>query len=95
MRIQSSPPQGTPSLTHYIRINYAQNNAFERFKGVFLASLEFSGLVSELKTNFEGVWAGSHLRTHELRVAQGPVFTWHGDFLLELLLHAEQAKVIL
>lgn len=90
MRIHISPPQITPTLSHYKHLTNAQANAFKHFEQIFPSSLDFSHLLSQLKASFEGVWAGSHLRSHELRVAH-PVFTWNGDFLLELLPRSETA----
>lgn len=93
MHIHLSPSQINSSLSHYHHISTAQDNAFKHFREVFPSTLDFSRLVSELKTDFEGVWAGSHLHAHELRVAH-PVFTCKGDLLLELLPRGEQTKAI-
>lgn len=86
MQIHASSPRITstvPPSKHLLDENW-QASAFKQFKKINPPSINFEHLLSQLRASFGGAWAGSHLHSHEFRVAH-PVFTHNGDFLLELL----------
>ncbi|KAH8114471.1 hypothetical protein DFH11DRAFT_220480 [Phellopilus nigrolimitatus] len=56
---------------------------FKHLRDEFPSTVDFEGLMSELRATFEGAWSGLLVHAHELVIAC-PVFNRHGDLMFEL-----------